>query len=77
MGLLDRPEGQQVAVSPDVETEFAVEILRDPEIGDCKVKVINGMNAERAWTASWLDESLDRRHRIFSPVAVARSVTNP
>src|SRR3984885_11699687 len=66
---------QKVVLSSDFQGELAVEILRDGKVRHDKVKMIDGMDAEFAWPAARLNESLDRRHGINSltNVIVARS----
>jgi hypothetical protein len=49
-----------------LEAELAVEILCYSEIRNGKMKMVNRVNAKLAWATGWLDESLDRRHRVSS-----------
>ena len=62
MGLREGAECQAVAALTDVEAEFAVEVLRNGEVGHREVEMIHRMNAELAGAAARLDVTVNRGH---------------
>ena len=66
MRLREGAECQAVAALTDVEAEFAVEILRNSEVGHGEMEMIHRMNAKLAGAAARLDVTVNRRHRASS-----------
>ena len=51
-------------LGPNVEAEFAKEVLRDGEIRNDEIEMIEGVNTQFARPTGRTDKSLDRGHRI-------------
>jgi hypothetical protein len=66
MGMRKGIDRENVAPFFDIQAEFAVEIPRDGQMRNCKVKTIERMNPKFSRSAARIDKSLDRRHRISS-----------
>ena len=62
VGLLEGAECQTAAALPDVEAEFAIEILRDGEVRHGEMEMIDRMNAKFAGAPARLDVTVDRCH---------------
>ena len=70
MRIAGRLQGQETAVLIDLESELAVEIFRDREIGNSEMKTVDRMDTELAGTSGRLDGAQNGGHNILPfPVA--------
>src|SRR5580658_3024356 len=66
MRIAGRLQGEETAVLIDLESELAVEIFRDREIGNSEMKTVDRMNAEFTGTSGRLDGAANGGHGASS-----------
>ncbi len=58
-------DGEHIAVAADIETEVAVEILRDSRIGNGEDKLVERMHTERIGFSGRRDIAADSGHHLL------------